>query len=270
MTEPTTTQPMPPPTPARDRKPHSRVADGLRERTVYIDTDEGQMQTFIVHPDAAGPFPGALLYLDAVGYREELKNFARRFAHHGYYAALPNLYYRDGGPSFDPWDPSTLTPWMLPLAYALSNDNVMADTAKAVAFINADPRAKDGAMGCVGYCMGGRMALAAAGTFPDVFKASASLYGGRQVTDDADSPHRIAMRSQSTFYVAFAGTDKHVPDEQRLRLDADFKAAGVDYTIEVFPGAVHGFAFPERHCYDREAAETTWLRVLELFDRCTG
>lgn len=263
------TQPGPAPGLAAARRPLVRHADGLIERTLDVATEGGQMQTFLVHPESAAPHPVCLLYMDAVGYREELKTFARRFARRGYFAMLPNLYYRDGGPSFDPWDPSTLTPWILPLAYALTNQRVMRDTAALLRFAEADPAAGTGPKACVGYCMGGRMALAAAGTFAADFAAAASLYGGRQVTDEPDSPHRVAMRSNGEFYVAFAGIDRHVPDEQRARLQADFAAQGINVTIELFPEAAHGFAFPERHCYEHTAAERSWQRVLELFDRRT-
>ena len=88
-------------------------------------------------------------------------------------------------------------------------------------------------MGCVGYCMGGRMALAAAGTFPEVFKAAASLYGGRQVTDDAESPHRIAMRSKGAFYIAFAGQSMDVPVE-------NIAWSGEEFSFEMNLGEILG------------------------------
>lgn len=261
---------MPPPEALENRKPLTQCANGLLERTVYIMTENGQMQTFIVHREEGGAHPMVLLYMDAVGYRQELKNFARRFARNGYYAVLPNLYYRDGGPSYDPWDPSTLTPWILPLAYELSNANVMADTAKVLEFVAGDPAARKGPKGCVGYCMGGRMALGATGTFPEQFTAAASLYGGRQVTDEPDSPHLVALKTRGEIYVVYAGIDKHVPQAQRDTLDATFKQSGIPHTIELIPGVVHGFAFPERHVYDEAAAERTWAFVLEMFERRIG
>ena len=115
------------------------------EETLDIVTNDGEMETFICRPERGGPYPAIFFLMDAPGIREELRDMARRLATVGYHVLLPNLYYRDGGPSYDPWDPSALTPWMLPLAYALTNENVMNDTAKALAFINADPAAGDGA-----------------------------------------------------------------------------------------------------------------------------
>lgn len=63
------------------------------ENEVRIRTAEnGEMPTFIVHPDSGGPFPVAILYMDGVGYREQLKENARHFAADGYYVVAPDLF----------------------------------------------------------------------------------------------------------------------------------------------------------------------------------
>lgn len=72
------------------------------ENEVRIRTADGEMPTFIVHPDSGGPFPVAILYMDGVGYREQLKEKARHFAADGYYVVAPDLFYRAGeGIQFD-------------------------------------------------------------------------------------------------------------------------------------------------------------------------
>jgi carboxymethylenebutenolidase len=43
------------------------------------------MTTFVVHPEGAGPFPVAVLYMDGVGYRDQIKKNARRFAESGFF-----------------------------------------------------------------------------------------------------------------------------------------------------------------------------------------
>ena len=236
------------------------------EHTAVIETRDGEMETFVAHPAGASASPVVLIYMDAVGYREELRNFARRFAANRYYCVLPNLYYREGGASFDPREPWKQQHRILPLAHALTNDKVMSDTAAVLKWLGGQ-QAAGTPKGCVGYCMGGRMALAAAGTFPDHFAAAASLYGGRQVTPDPDSPHRVAMAARAEIYLGYAETDRHIPDAEVVAIDAAFHGAGLHYRLERFPGTVHGFAFPERLCYHHAAAELAWERVLELFAR---
>mgnify|MGYP000942223787 CR=1 FL=1 len=67
----------------------------MLEEHLTIETDEGEMSTFIVRPESDGPFPVVLFLMDAPGKREELHDMARRIAATGYFVMLPNLYYRD-------------------------------------------------------------------------------------------------------------------------------------------------------------------------------
>jgi len=68
----------------------------MRERTVAIPTQAGQMETFITHPNEGGPFPAVVIYMDFWGVREELFDIARRVGTVGYCCMLPDLYYRQG------------------------------------------------------------------------------------------------------------------------------------------------------------------------------
>ena len=73
----------------------------MMEKDVLIPTKYGSMPAFAACPSGPGPYPAVILYMDAPGFREELKNMARRMAKHGYYCLLPDLYYRLGTLRFD-------------------------------------------------------------------------------------------------------------------------------------------------------------------------
>jgi carboxymethylenebutenolidase len=68
----------------------------MTENEITVETDDGRMRAFLVHPDAGGPFPVAALYMDGVGYREQVKANARRFAADGYFCVAPDPFYRFG------------------------------------------------------------------------------------------------------------------------------------------------------------------------------
>ena len=55
-----------------------------------------------VHPETGETFPAVILYMDASGIREELKELSRRIAGQGYFCLLPDLYYRLGSIRLDP------------------------------------------------------------------------------------------------------------------------------------------------------------------------
>src|SRR3954462_10710921 len=64
------------------------------ERQVDITTPDGEMTTFIFHPERGGPFPVVLYLMDAPSIRPALKDMASRLASAGYYVLLPYLFYR--------------------------------------------------------------------------------------------------------------------------------------------------------------------------------
>ena len=76
----------------------------MREFETDIATADGALDCFVCHPDEGGPHPAVIIYMDAPGIREELRDMARRLGTAGYFVALPNLYYRtgrEGGYGFD-------------------------------------------------------------------------------------------------------------------------------------------------------------------------
>ena len=68
----------------------------MKERIVAVPTADGQMETFITHPEQDGPFPAVVLFMDVWGIREELYDIARRIGTVGYCAVVPDFYYRQG------------------------------------------------------------------------------------------------------------------------------------------------------------------------------
>ena len=78
------------------------------ESNVIIQTADGQMDTFVCHPKEGGPHPAVVMYMDAPGIRDELRDMARRIAADGYFVALPNLYYRIGTEGNTGFDLATL------------------------------------------------------------------------------------------------------------------------------------------------------------------
>jgi len=243
----------------------------MLEREIGILTDDGAMPTFVTHPEEHGPHPCVILFMDALGIREELRDMARRIGTVGYYVMLPNLFYRWGGPSFDPaLLPSRgPDPEMMRLNQALTHALCLGDTRALLEFAAADPAARD-PTGAVGYCMGGRHAYAAAGAFPDRIAAMASLHGGFQVTDRPDSAHLLTRHIRAECYFGFADGDPLSPPGHQETIAAECRRHGVTARLEVHPGARHGFTFPTRYCYDKPAAERVWERVLALFRRRLG
>ncbi len=238
------------------------------ERDVSVTSRSGVIPCFAVCPDGPGPYPGIILYMDAPGIREELRNLARRIARHGYFCLLPDMYWRLGTLRFDLVRRADgMRPTMFAAMNSLTNAVVTADTAAWLGFLDAQEKVLAGPVGAIGYCMSGRYVTTVAARYANRFAASASLYGVGIVTDAEDSPHLIADRIKGEIYFAFAETDEHVPANVIPTLRTTLDKAGARYAIDVYPSSHHGFQFPERDVYETNAAEECWAKIIDMWDR---
>jgi len=248
------------------------------ERTVDIPTGDGPMDTFITHPEQGGPFPAVIVYMDIWGVREELRDIARRVATVGYYVLVPNVYHRQGKIHFEyrnesgrtqslsELDEETRQKILAPLAH-LSNAMVMDDTQSMIDFIDVGEPGRSDAMGSIGYCMGGRHVLCAAGRFPSRFVASASLHGTTMISEASDSPHLLADRFRGEVYCGYGANDPYTPPELTEEMAALFGPCDVDYRACVHEGADHGYALPDRDVFDKQAANRDWEHIFAMFHR---
>ena len=97
--------------------------------------------------------------------------------------------------------------------------------------------------------------------------ASASVYGARLITDQPDSAHLLADKIKGEMYFACAEHDDYAPPETLEQLRGILGKAKINASIEIYPRAEHGFAFPARHLYHKASAERHWERLFALFRR---
>lgn len=237
------------------------------ENHVHVSTKYGPQPCFAVCPDAPGPFPAIIVYMDAPGTREELRDHARRIAKHGYFCLLPDLYYRLGTLRFDiPRRNDAMSAVIRASMQSLTITNLMDDTGGMLQWLDGQAKVKPGPAGCVGHCMSGPFALAAASRYPRM-KAAAALYGVDMVTDKPDSPHLNVGDVKGELYIGFAEVDPAVPDHVKPALKSALQNAGTKHVMETIAGTHHGFLFAARADYNAVAAEATWEKLFALWDR---
>jgi len=238
------------------------------EHHIDIPTADGAMNTFVVQPDEGGPHPVILFYMDAPGKREELHDMARRLATVGYCVVLPNLYYRRTREYWLKERTEEGFAEMFGHMHSLSAHTTRVDTQALLAFVDGLAGADASRIGAVGYCMSGPFVVWAAAAFPQRLRCIASIYGANMVTEAADSPHKVVGQVQCDSYFACAEHDKWASSEQVATLESALQAGGVPHRVEWYPGAQHGFAFPQRAgIYDKPSAERHWARLFTLFGK---
>lgn len=235
------------------------------ERQVDISTADGAMTTFVFHPEHDGPHPVVLYLMDAPSIRPALKDMASRLATAGYYVLLPYLFYR-GGPFREFGRSDEDMHARGELMGTINPTNVVGDAAALLEYADRDPAARDGAVGAVGFCMSGGLAISLARALPDQVTAAASIHGAWLVRDTPDSPHLGLDAVRAEIYFAWVDNDPTAPPETVDVMRQALDAAGASYTLDFIPDAVHGFA-PAGERYDRRASELHWERVHSLLRR---
>jgi carboxymethylenebutenolidase len=242
---------------------------------VEITTADGICPSYVFRPATGnGPWPAVIVYMDGVGIRPAMLDLGVRLAKSGYFVLLPDLYYRSG--PYEAMDPRTVfsdPEWRKRLVEKFSSHisqaKTMADTRAFLDYLASEPDVRAGGIGVTGYCMGGTMALTAAGTFPDRILAAASFHGSRLATDAPESPHLLAPKMKARIYVAGAIEDASFPAEMKQRLENALTEAGVAHVVETYP-AKHGWVFSDTPVYDAAACERHWHELLALLQAQLG
>jgi carboxymethylenebutenolidase len=237
-----------------------------------IQTGCGACPSDLFTPNGDGPWPSVIIFMDAAGVRPALVDMGRRLADAGYVVLLPDLFYRYG--PYGPFVPKEVFAGdfrtvLGPLMATTDNLKAAEDTGAFLAFLDTRNDVAGSRVGAVGFCMGGGMAIAAAGAWPDRFAAVASFHGGRLATDDPASPHLFAARLKAELYIGAAESDASYPPHMAEQFEAALDEAGVRYRTETYPAA-HGWMKPDFPVYNHDQAKRGWAEMLDLFVRTLG
>ena len=198
---------------------------------VEIEAPAGVVPVHTYHHPGEGSWPALLYYMDGMGIRPTLLGSAEKLALAGYYVLVPDLYYRAG--DYAPLDHSTLQDdpeeqaRVMEMVKLVTNDGMMRDLAVFFEFLDRQPEVRGERIGCVGYCLGGPIALYAAGTFPDRVAAAASIHGANLATDRPDSPHLLAAKMRAELYLGIAEFDPYIIPGETEQIDAAMRNAGL-------------------------------------------
>jgi carboxymethylenebutenolidase len=242
----------------------------MAHQQVSIQTGDGECRAHVLTPNGNDPWPAVIMYMDALGIRRAILDMAQRLADSGYVVLVPDLFYRFG--HYDEMDPKTVFAGDFravigPMMSTTDNLKAAEDTQAFIAYLDTRADVRPPKIGTVGFCMGGGMALSAAGRFPDRIAAAASFHGGNLATDAPTSPHLLAPQMKAEVYVAGADNDQSYPPDMATRLEQALDQAGVKYRAEIYEGAAHGWMKPDFPVHDEAAAERGWKAMLELFER---
>jgi carboxymethylenebutenolidase len=246
------------------------AAQVVVQRPVEIATPDGTCDAVLVSPQASGPWPAAILYPDAMGLRPVKVDMAARLAAEGYSVLVINPFYRVRKAPVFPDTFSFANPddraQVMKLIAELDHAVVTRDALALISFLDAQPEVdRKKPIGAVGFCMGGAMTIWAAAARPERVAAAVSFHGGRLVTDDPNSPHRLIARTKAAYHIGIAADDDAKEPDAKLALKQAFDAAGRPATMEVYPGTRHGWTVPDSAAHDPVQAARAWTAMVATF-----
>jgi carboxymethylenebutenolidase len=246
----------------------------MTQRSVEIETADGICPASLCVPDGQGPWPAVIMFPDAGGMRDTMRQMGERLSSLGYVVLVPDFYYRIG--PYEPIDMRTVfstkasAEKIMGMMRGYTVEMVARDADAFVDYLDSLPEKREGGVGTTGYCMGGRLSLVTAANLGARIAAAASFHGGYLANaDDPGSPHHKAHAIKAAVYVAGAIEDQSFPDDQKQLLEKSLSEAGVVHTIETYQ-AHHGFAVPDNASYDPAAADRHWKATERFFASVLG
>jgi carboxymethylenebutenolidase len=239
-----------------------------------IKTSDGTAEAIVATPPS-GSGPGVLFFMDAFGLRPRIQEMADEIAGWGYVVVAPNVFYRDGtaeemAPHGDLRTPEGREAFFAvagPRIGHLTPEMAVRDNDAYLAALRSLAGVGSGPVGVVGFCMGTRLAMRAAGSHPDVVAACAGFHGGGLVTDDPDSPHRQLATARAEFLFGHADNDRSMTPENAADLGAALDAAGLTATNEIYEGAPHGYTMSDTSSWNEAAFVRAFANLKDLYAR---
>jgi carboxymethylenebutenolidase len=221
-------------------------------KTVQFQANGSTTEGYLATPES-GSGPGVIVIQEWWGLVPHITDVADRFAREGFVALAPDFYH--GQAAEEPDEAGKLM-------MALDIDRVAKDLRGAAGYLLGEGGASGSAVGVVGFCMGGQLALYAATVAPDTIGAVVDFYGIHpSVKPDLDQLKAPVMGN-------FAELDEYAPPAAVKTLEEQIKQRGVETDFKIYEGADHAFFNDEAgEVHKPEAAQDAWQRTVGWFKK---
>lgn len=219
-------------------------------------SDGSEMGAYVSIPDGKGPFPGVIVFQEAFGVNQHIRNVADKIAKEGYVAIAPELFHRSAqaGAEFPYGDFSLVAPHF----QAITPDGLSADIKACYDWLKGQAEVIHNKIGTIGFCLGGRVSFLANSVLP--FSACISYYGGgtHLMADKAADMHAPHL-----FF--WGGMDTHILPEHIETVISAMKKAEKPFINVVISYAAHAFNCDDRPAYNADASKEAWAMSMAFF-----
>lgn len=227
----------------------------------YKDGDVA-LEGYLAWDDArTGKLPGVLVVHEWWGLNDYAKGRARELAAMGYVAFALDMYGK-GVVAKTPAEAGELAGKFRGADRSLMRRRATAGLEVLLRQDYVDPAR----VAAIGYCFGGTTVLELARSGAAI-AGVVSFHGGIDTPDPAD-----AKRIKAKVLVLSGAADRSVTPEQIKIFTDSMNAAGVDWAMTSYGGAVHGFTNPANGndpskgvAYDAKADRRSWQAMKDFF-----
>ena len=190
------------------------------------------------HAATARVAPGLVLIPDVHGISPLYREIAAKLAGAGFHTLLLDLYSREGAPRLS--DMTAVQKWL----QELPDERVLGDVDAAVRHLAQHEQVIPGAIGVVGFCVGGQYALMAACRSTGL-AACVAFYGmlrhGRPGDRKLPPPLETPDALLCPLLGLFGADDPLIPADDLSAFRGALTSAGKTFELHVFDGAGHAF-----------------------------
>ncbi|QIJ61952.1 dienelactone hydrolase family protein [Streptomyces sp. JB150] len=233
----------------------------MATRTVAYPADGLTMIGHLALPAGAGRRPAVLLGPEGMGLSDVERRRADALAELGHVALAFDLH---GGRYLS--DPEEMLARCLPLL--ADPDRMRHIGHAALDVVRAEPRTDPDRIAAIGYGTGGAIAL-------ELGRAGVDLRAIGTVNATTTGRPGEAARIRCPVWAGVGSEDPIMPPAQREAFAAEMQAAGVDWRLAVYGGALHGFHHPTVDHpvvpgvgYHPQQARRAWRDVVALLADC--
>jgi len=219
-----------------------------------VRVQDSTMDVYVDGPAGKTPSPAIILMYHRGGIDKFTKLVVERLVGAGYLVAVPEISHR--------------CPQEIPIAdrkALLKDSEVVADIEATLGYLRSRPDVAADKIVVMGHCMGGRVALLAAGSLPD-FRGAVVYYGGsveKSWGNEGPTPMQRLRNIRCPVIGFFGNKDVHPSPEIVDQIDAELTRHGVVHEFHRYPDVGHGFQNPARETpEERHAAEDAWDKTL--------
>lgn len=226
-----------------------------RIKTEYITYDSskggGKIKGLLAKPiDAKGKLPGVIVVHENRGLNPYIEDVTRRLALDGFIAFAPDALTPLGGYPGNDDDGREMQKKRDP-------NEMLEDFIAGYNYLKSRNDCT-GKIGAVGFCFGGWIVNMMAVRIPTL-NAAVPYYGGQPTADEVPA-------IQASLLIQYAGLDERVnagwPDYEKA-----LKENKKEYQVYFYEGVNHGFHNNTTPRYDEAAANLSWKRTVDFFNK---